>query len=490
MFVMPTEAESEARVPSLVMGYVSVASQGGTSILDADDVSDAEPFHGSRSDREDARHAVEAAGLEIVADSALGLAVAGAPEAYAELTGARIEPVERLVHTRAGRVEYVTHLDLVGQDQPSWLGVGSVVSSAAIEAVILERPRTTQAIFPSPIGPKIARWHLDVPEDVALLLGASSAHRAGRLGDGAVVAMVDSGHYAHPYFRSRAYDVRPPVALVPGTSAAKDPHGHGTGESANIFAIAPAATLRPYRASDDQGRLVAAVGAFLRAKGDRPDVLTNSWGGDGPFPPAAQPDPADQAFAVEIRDAVQRGIVVVFSAGNGHFSVEPQVPGVVSAGGVYASPGLDLRASDYASGYESPWFGGVTVPIVCGLVGLVPRASYIELPIPPGCPIDQERSQPGDGDPADGTAANDGWALFSGTSAAAPQIAGAAALIRAARAGAPPALVSRALSETAVDVRAGRCSPRFDYAAGPGRDVATGFGLINASAAVERALVL
>ncbi|MDO0917099.1 S8 family serine peptidase [Streptomyces sp. DT2A-34] len=46
------------------------------------------------------------------------------------------------------------------------------------------------------------------------------------------------------------------------------------------------------------------------------------------------------------------------------------------------------------------------------------------LPIPPGCTIDAEES-----DADDGTSRNDGWALFSGSSAAAPQIAGAAALL-------------------------------------------------------------
>jgi subtilisin family serine protease len=112
-----------------------------------------------------------------------------------------------------------------------------------------------------------------------------------------------------------------------------------------------------------------------------------------------------------------------------------------------------------------------------------PRASYIMLPIPPGCPIDVGRATAGDGDPPDGTSANDGWALFSGTSAAAPQVAGAAAVLRGIRKNATPAQVAKALSNTAVDVRVGRCHPRFNNPAGPGRDLATGFGLINVSAA-------
>src|SRR3954467_8304845 len=90
-----------------------------------------------------------------------------------------------------------------------------------------------------------------------------------------------------------------------------------------------------------------------------------------------------------------------------------------------------------ASGYHGPGFGGVDVPPVSGLVGMRPRASYIMMPIPPGCPIDVQRAAAGTGtgagDPPDGTSPDDGWALFSGTSAAAPQIAGAAAVLRGVR---------------------------------------------------------
>ena len=81
--------------------------------------------------------------------------------------------------------------------------------------------------------------------------------------------------------------------------------------------------------------------------------MTNSWGGDGPFPPTARPDPADWVLALEIADAIAKGIVVIFSAGNGQFSIEPQVPGVLAAGGVFVDHEGNLIASNYASGYEA-----------------------------------------------------------------------------------------------------------------------------------------
>jgi subtilisin family serine protease len=487
--------EFGGNVPELLFGYVSVQSQGGVSAFEAEEraLASAEQFQASSGDHAEAGRALESAGLEVVAESRLGKAVVGPPGAFEELTGGECVTREVLLHAEAGRERYVTHVDIVGAGQPEALGVAAVASDAApIEGVLLERPRIPQAVFPAPIPPTVRKFHLRVPDDVALVLGATAAHRRGHEGAGVTVAMVDSGQYPHPFFLAHRYDVKPTVTLVPGTSPTRDPVGHGTGESANIFALAPAVTLRPYRASDAQGRLVAAIGAFMRAKGavPRPQVLTNSWGGDGPFPPEGPLDPWERAWALEIRDAVEDGIVVVFSAGNGSFTVEPQVPGVIGAGGVYATPGLDLQASNYASGYESPWFEDVTVPTVSGLVGLLPRAQYLMLPVQPGCEIDADESVAVAGDTPDGTTGNDGWALFSGTSAAAPQVAGAAALILGARPGLTPAQVRQALVETAVDVRTGRCHPRFNFPAGVGHDLATGPGLVNAARAVSRALAL
>jgi subtilisin family serine protease len=488
---LPFEFESGEPVPEQIIGYLSVSSQGGVSVLESESLERAEPYHASQSDHQQAERAISDMGFTILAESRLGKSVAGPPQAYEELTGGSLVTKERLVRAEAGRQRYMTHVDIVGPGQPAALGVGVVRSEATrIEAVILEQPRVPMAVFPSPIPPTVQKYHLRLPDDVTLLLQAEAAHRKGQIGEGVTVAMIDSGQYAHPYFLAHGYDVRPGVSVVPGTNRAKDPVGHGTGESANIFAVAPGATLRPYRVSNDAGALVGAVAGFLRAKADQPQIMTNSWGGNGPFPPPGPPSPTERAFALEIRDAVEQGILVVFSGGNGQFSIEPQVPGVLAAGGAFVGTGLTLQASNYASGYVSPWFAGVTVPTVCGLVGLIPRAQYLMLPIPPGCQIDVMESAAEDGDTPDGTLSNDGWALFSGTSAAAPQLAGAAALVLGAKPGLEPAQVIEILTATAVDVVVGRCHPRFNQPAGPGNDVATGSGLVNASAAVESALSL
>ena len=477
---MPRIVDSDNTLPRTVIGYVSV--RGEASFLDADDVTDLEPFYGRDADQ--AANAIERAGPGGARGEPAGLR---RRRPGRRLRGAhgRHGAAVRAAHAHALRPARVRHASGHRRLPPAAVPRRRAGGPDAIDGVIIERPRTPMAVFPAPIPPSVSRFHLRVPDDVATILGAAQAHRRGQRGAGVTVAMVDSGWFRHPFFTAHGYNVQTPVTVIPGTNPARDPHGHGTGESANVFAIAPECTLRPYRAADDQGNLVGALAAFVRAKQARPDVLTNSWGGDYDDPVPAQPDPADRALALEIRDAIAQNIVVVFAAGNGSFSSEAQVPGVIAVGGVFSNAGLELQASDYASGYHSNWFGGVDVPLVSGLVGMRPRASYIMLPIPAGCPIDVERAAAGGGDPADGTAANDGWALFSGTSAACPQVAGAVAVLRGIKRGATPAQVAQALSSTAVDVRVGRDHPRFNHPAGPGRDLATGFGLINVSAAAQ-----
>jgi subtilisin family serine protease len=228
----------------------------------------------------------------------------------------------------------------------------------------------------------------------------------------------------------------------------------------------------------------------MKAKSLKPRILTNSWGGDLQYPPVAgEPSPDDLSMALEIKHAVESGIFVVFSAGNGQFSIEPQVPEAFAAGGVYMGSNMALRASNYASGYPSPFHPGRNVPDACGLVGLLPRATYIMLPISPGCQLDVEMAKPDEqGNAGDGTTQNDGWALFSGTSAAAPQIAGVAAILLSAKPSLTPAQIKTALISTAVDVTTGRCHPRFNFAAASGPDVPTGAGLVNAGEALQYVL--
>jgi hypothetical protein len=504
--ILPIELRSSTPPPTQINGYLSITSKGGTSLLDIRSVPErSEPFWGTKARAKEARGIAERSGLTVIAESRLGLAVVGPAAAYEKLTGGTIVTKEVLVFAEAATRRYVTHVDIVGKDQPTALGCGRPRQTAkGIEAVVLERPRAPQAsviwsnaaastellgggVWPSPVPPNVPGFYLRVPQDVSLGLGAPGALKQGFRGAGIKVIMVDTGHYQHPFFTAHHYQVDQPITMVPGTKANDDPVGHGTGESANIFACAPEAELQPIRASNNAGNLVASIGGFMKAKELKPQILTNSWGGDLSFPPTSKTlSPQDAAWVLEIKDAVEQGIFVIFSAGNGQFSVEPQIPEVFAAGGVYMTSTMALQASNYASGYSSPFFKDRIVPDACGLVGLLPRAEYLMLPVQPGCELDVEMSRPDDqGNAGDGTSANDGWGLFSGTSAAAPQIAGVAALLLSAKPALTPAQLKEALNNTCIDVTTGRCNPRFNASAAHGQDLATGFGLVNAEGALK-----
>jgi subtilisin family serine protease len=173
---------------------------------------------------------------------------------------------------------------------------------------------------------------------------------------------------------------------------------------------------------------VNSIGAFNAAVGLGPHIITCSWGSSTNGPLSA----ADQALAAAVAAAVAANIIVVFSAGNGHAGFPGQHPDVISAGGVFMDRDESLRASNYASGFMSQIYPGRRVPDLSGLVGMRPKAIYITLPVQPGDEIDSlpwnhvsGRGLQGGVHPnGDETANNDGWGGFSGTSAAAPQLAG------------------------------------------------------------------
>lgn len=487
--ILPAITDSDNPVPDRIIGYVKV--RGKKSLFDNPKevlLRSAQAYRATQKDIDSVRRDLENLGFEILAESQLGLSVLGEAKKFEQLTGGSVKTVEKLVHAGGDVQKYVTHLDIIGKKQPETLGVGLAKSKSLIDGVALENPKQVHAVFPSPIPLPSPKYHLNPPNDIAVLLGAVQAHQEGILGQGVAIVMPDTGWYRHPYFTANRYSVKTPMVAVPGLDPSKDPVGHGTAQSSNIFAVAPAIKLQPIRATNSAGKFVGLVTAFLKAKALAPQIISNSWcsnGGD--YPPTAGPDAADLSFAAEAIDAIENGILVIFAAGNGQFAVEPQIPGVLAAGGVYVDQNGICRASDFASGYRSPWFGGVDVPTVCGLCGMQPRPQYLMLPVPAGSQLDLLASSTVGGVQGDSTAPDDGWALLSGTSSAAPQVAGACALILSAKPRLRPRQVIEALSRTARDIVLGHSSSQFNQPARPGFDNATGWGLIDASAAVEYA---
>src|SRR5262249_46486159 len=136
-----------------------------------------------------------------------------------------------------------------------------------------------------------------------------------------------------------------------------DEAGHGTGESANIFAIAPGCQLLPVKSD-----FVNTIAAFNTAVGLQPDIISCSWGSNSPFVLSA----SDLVLSASVAAAAASGITVIFAAGNGHAGFPGQHPDVISVGGVFLGPDGMLMASDYASAFSSVFFPGRDVPDLCG----------------------------------------------------------------------------------------------------------------------------
>jgi subtilisin family serine protease len=351
---------------------------------------------------------------------------------------------------------------------------------------------------PSPLPPQVDYHSLRVPGDVSLLINSSKVHRAGYTGRGIRVAMIDSGFaHGHPYFQEMGYNSS--VVLAPGaTHKDQDGNGHGTGESANIFAIAPDVTFIGVKLDneDDPYASASILEGFQEALSHEPDVISVSLGYDlCPQNPLTGGRISDEHLTTlpnglkpleaEISQAVADGIVVVFAAGNGHVAFPGMMPEVISAGGVFIGSDGGMQASSYASAFSSKPYPGRNVPDCCGLVGLADNnAAYIMLPIPSECSIDKYDSD------HDGTQANDGWGVFSGTSAAAPQLAAVCALLLEKDPNLTPGEIKSVLRRTCRDVVNGSANPASNVGhplpAGPGIDGATGAGFVDAFAAVNQ----
>jgi Subtilase family len=478
-------ASQQGAFPSRIYALASPKSVGGVSLFEAGIVIDSTTvanFDSRPEDVERAVHLLRDAGFEVLSATLQVINFSGTRETFESAFNTTLITEERETIKELGRKDKATFIDCPDTSISGLISTVGTRFEDVLEGVALEEPRYLMAP-PLPFPPTRSYWHLDVPAGVSLACNADRAHRTGITGRGVRVAMVDTGWFKHPFFTERGYRAAA-VTLGPGTTnPLADEVGHGTGESANIFAVAPDAELLPVKAmlGGTLGNvLVNVTAAFNLAVGLSPDVITNSWGFSIPNGPLSA---AQQALAAAIAAAVASGITVVFSAGNGHWGFPGQHPDVISAGGAFIDRDGSLRASDYASGFMSNVYPGRRVPDVSGLVGMRPKAAYLMLPVEPNDEID--RGNAGGTHPnGDETPNDDGWAAFSGTSAAAPQVAGAVALLKQAAPRLTPAEVRDILMRTARDVTTGRNHPNFDQPAVAGPDTATGNGLIDVHRAV------
>ncbi|MGH6827086.1 S8 family serine peptidase [Methyloceanibacter sp.] len=338
-------------------------------------------------------------------------------------------------------------------------------------------PRPIEFYGPSARPPSECVAHLRL-EDVCAILNAPRAHRQKWTGAGIKVAMVDSGFYAHPFFAANGYKLIPSASPGAGKPD-QDDSGHGTGECANIFTIAPDCTVYGVKSGPSAATSLEAAIAL------EPDVMSNSWGFDVDTVSRDQLKSQDPNFFSELVDietilsnAIQAGIIVVFSAGNGHHAFPGSMPQVIAAGGVTVREDGSLEASGYASSFQSKIYPGRKVPDLCGIVGAAsakPMPHHIMLPVPPESELDGENFT--------SKQKKTGWGIFSGTSAACPQLAGAIALLKSIRKSVTADQARVALTKTSTDISTGKTAMGDKAAVGP--DLATGAGLASVRTACE-----
>jgi subtilisin family serine protease len=333
------------------------------------------------------------------------------------------------------------------------------------------------------VPPAVSVYHLRL-NDVNRALRGSLCHRFGWTGQQVRVAMTDTGFANHPYFTSQGYTIER-VSTPSTENPLIDTNGHGTGESANVLIMAPDCHFIGVKHNDYSAE------ALETALDQEPHIITNSWGWNIDNQTKAELQVHDPNLFNELRDleniindAIDDGVVIIFAAGNGHLAFPASMPEVLAVGGVTVEKDGMLKASSYASSFMSQLFFKRQVPDFCGIVGEwspnSPLKGHIMLPVPSGSDLE--------GDNMPQSQQNRGWGIFSGTSAAAPQIAGIVAQILSVNPNLTPRQVKAILADTAIDVMKGTTG--LGDVAGPGYDQATGAGFVNAFDACLRAETL
>jgi hypothetical protein len=259
-------------------------------------------------------------------------------------------------------------------------------------------------------------------------------------GPGVPVSLVDSGVYLdHPEFAGRPNLITlntqepQPFGGVHGTSVASVVGAQENG--VGIVGVYPDAVIRSWDAATGLGTELtssAIVNGILASSQRGRSVVNLSLGG---------PDP-DAAIEAAVNLAVARGSLVVAASGNDGEEGSPlNFPA--------AFPHVLTVAATQQDGSVAPFSSA---------------SRFVDLAAP-GAQIPVATLDPETGTPI--------WALADGTSFAAPLVSGAAAWIWTLRPSLDAGQVAQILRSSATDIGA------------PGRDAASGFGLLNVPAALS-----
>lgn len=394
-----------------------------------------------------------------IAVAAFSVAVAAAPTASSgsALPGARGSDILVRVQSSASATSLQTQLDASDELTPLLPELGIYrLRSASPQAATLARLRgQPTVVYAEANAPMRSAATPNDPDYGAMqwALQAISAPAAWDIVTGTypiTIAIVDTGiDLTHPDLRDKLV---PGTSFVSGAYSAQDDNGHGT----HVAGIAAASTnnglgmagvswgarLMPVKVLDKDGAGTYAelINGVYYAAAHGAQVINLSLTGES----------YSQAVQDAIDYAYNAGCLLVAAAGNcalggtGCTAVNPVMYPAANAHvlSVAATNELDQRAA--FSTYNA----------------------FVDVAAP-GVGIYSTQRQWG--------APTYSW--MSGTSQAAPHVAGLAALIWAGRPGLPNYEVERIIQATAVDVNA---------ATAPGRDVYLGWGRINAYRAVDR----
>jgi CshA-type fibril repeat protein len=262
--------------------------------------------------------------------------------------------------------------------------------------------------------------------DTERRLSAIGALDDSRDGSGIKVGIIDSGiNFQHPDLGGTSSSTFPTAKATKGwdyvdkDATPADCYGHGTHVAGIVaadgnpklggaYGVAPGVTLGAYRVFDCQGSATTdhILAALNRAYSDGMNVVSLSLGATGVSWPNETAYPLTQAAA----NLAKKGVVVVASAGNddhGLFTVgSPAVgPGVIS---VAATTSTGTRTESYSAMGPA---ADLTLSPTIAAPGSGVRSTWL------------------------GT----GWKVASGTSMAAPEVAGAVAALLQARGWTKPA---------------------------------------------------
>ncbi len=277
-------------------------------------------------------------------------------------------------------------------------------------------------------------WHLD-----ALDIYTAQAQTRG---EGVIVGVIDSGvDSTHPDLAGR---VLPGTGFgsSTGTDGTTDADGHGTGMAAIIagtgknggaLGIAPGAKILPIASAEKTQFSLDVVAESIRWATDHgAKVINLSLGFTSSMTPS---------LVKAVNYAIEKDVVLVAATGNEakEVSAPANIGGVIAVAGTNRA-GLPWKSSN--TGDDT-----VLAAPAEGIVTASPESVY-----------------------------ESGYAEMDGTSAASAIVAGVAALVRAKHPDLPAKDVVNALIKTAKDL------------AEPGRDISTGFGMINPVGALNAQL--